>query len=207
MGITEWIVEYITGIMAHGGYGVVAFLMALESMVAPVPSEAVMPFAGFLVEEGRFSFTAVVFFSTMGSIIGSLISYFMGSWGGKPFVKRFGKYLLLDEHHLELTENFFSKYGDKAIFISRFIPIIRHLISIPAGVGKMNLAKFAVYTILGAGLWNAFLTWVGFVLKENWTEVRKYSEVIDIIVLAGLVVASVWFFYSHFKRSRNGGRA
>jgi membrane protein DedA with SNARE-associated domain len=142
--------------------------------------------------------------STLGSIAGSLISYYMGAWGGEPFVRRFGRYLLLDVHHLEITKNFFRKYGEKAIFISRFIPVVRHLISIPAGVGRMNLWKFSLYTVIGAGLWNAFLTWVGFVLKENWSVVRHYTEIIDIIVVAGILVVLVYFIYSQVKRIRRG---
>jgi membrane protein DedA with SNARE-associated domain len=202
MGITETLVEYITALMAGGGYGVIVFLMALESMVAPVPSEAVMPFAGFLVEEGRFSFTGVIAWSTSGSIIGSLISYYMGSWGGGPFVRRFGRYLLLDESHLDTTERFFAKYGDKAIFVCRFIPVVRHLISIPAGIGKMNIVKFSVYTVIGAGLWNSFLAYVGYVLKENWTVVRSYSEIVDVIVIAGLLVGEIVFIRQHVKHAR-----
>ncbi len=206
MGITELLVEYITALIAAGGYGMVFVLMALESMVAPVPSEAVMPFAGFLVEEGLFSFTGIIVVSTVGSIFGSVISYYMGKWGGRPFIRRFGKYLLLDLRHLDLTERFFSRYGDKAIFISRFVPVVRHLISIPAGAGRMNFMKFSIYTVAGAGLWNAFLTYVGFVLKENWSEVRKYSEVIDIIVVAGLVLAVGIFIYQHIRRARGSDR-
>lgn len=203
MGITETLVEYITALMAGGGYGVIVFLMALESMVAPVPSEAVMPFAGFLIEEGRFSFTGVIAWSTVGSIIGSLISYYMGSWGGGPFVRRFGRYLLLDESHLDTTERFFARYGDKAIFICRFIPVVRHLISIPAGIGKMNIVKFSVYTVMGAGLWNSFLAYVGYVLKENWTVVRSYSEIVDVIVVAGLLIAGIIFIRQHLKHARS----
>jgi len=203
MGITETIVEYVTALMARGGYGAIVFLMALESMVAPVPSEAVMPFAGFLIEEGRFSFTGVIAWSTVGSIIGSLLSYYMGSWGGGPFVRRFGRYLLLDESHLDTTERFFARYGDKAIFICRFIPVVRHLISIPAGIGKMNIVKFSVYTIMGAGLWNSFLAYVGYVLKENWTVVRSYSEILDVIVVAGLLIAGIIFIRQHLKHARS----
>ncbi len=202
MGITETLVEYITALMAGGGYGVIVFLMALESMVAPVPSEAVMPFAGFLIVEGRFSFAGVIVWSTVGSIIGSLISYYMGAWGGAPFVRRFGRYLLLDESHLDMTERFFAKYGDKAIFICRFIPVVRHLISIPAGIGKMNVVKFSIYTVIGAGLWNAFLAYVGYILKENWTVVRAYSEIVDVIVVVGLIVVGIVFIRQQIKHAR-----
>jgi membrane protein DedA with SNARE-associated domain len=203
MGLTEFIAEYATRLIDQGGYFIVAFLMALESMIAPVPSEAVMPFAGFLIHEGRFTFAGVIFWSTVGSIIGSLISYVMGSKGGRPFVLRFGKYLLLDVHHLEATEKFFGKYGDKTIFICRFIPVVRHLISIPAGVGKMNLWKFAIYTVIGAAIWNAFLTWAGYRLKDNWEEVMKYSHIADIVVVGGILLTVGYLVYKGLKRRKH----
>lgn len=188
MGITEFLVGYIVAFISSTGYASIFILMMLESMIAPVPSEAVMPFAGFLIESGNFTFAGVIFFSTLGSIAGSLISYYLGYFGGRPLVERYGKYLLLDKHHLDLTEKYFNKRGDLTIFISRFIPVVRHLISIPAGMGKMKLFKFTVYTIIGAGLWNSFLAYVGIKLKENWEEVLKYSSVIDIAVVAILLV-------------------
>lgn len=202
MGLTEFLVEHFTQWIGSGGYWGVTILMTLESMVAPVPSEAVMPFAGFLIFEGRFTFTAVIFFSTLGSIIGSLISYYAGAWGGRPFVKRFGKYLLLDLHHLDMTEKFFAKYGDKAIFVSRFIPVVRHLISIPAGVGRMNVIKFSIYTIIGAGIWNAFLTYVGYYLKDNWMTVRKYGEIADVVVIALILAGIAFITYQYISRRK-----
>ena len=199
MGITQWIAATAVAFIAATSYPGVFVLMVLESMVFPIPSEAVMPFAGFLIVTGQFTFTGVIIASTLGSIVGSLASYAMGFYGGKPFIKRFGKYLLLDAHDLEITERFFAKRGDLTIFISRFIPIIRHLISIPAGLGKMNLWKFVIYTILGAGLWNAFLTYVGFKLKENWSEVMKYSHTIDIVVVAVLGLAFLYYAYKVYS--------
>jgi membrane protein DedA with SNARE-associated domain len=202
MGLTEFLVEHFTQWIGSGGYWGVTILMTLESMVAPVPSEAVMPFAGFLIFEGRFTFTAVIFFSTLGSIIGSLISYYAGAWGGRPFVKRYGKYLLLDLHHLDMTEKFFAKYGDKAIFVSRFIPVVRHLISIPAGVGRMSVIKFSIYTVIGAAIWNAFLTYVGFYLKDNWMTVRKYGEIADIVVVALMLAGIAFVTYQYIGRRK-----
>jgi membrane protein DedA with SNARE-associated domain len=195
MGITQWIANTAVAFIAATSYPGVFLLMVLESMVFPVPSEAVMPFAGFLIVTGQFTFTGVIIASTLGSIVGSLASYAMGFYGGKPFIKKFGKFLLLDSHDLEITERFFAKNGELTIFISRFIPVIRHLISIPAGLGKMKLWKFIIYTILGAGMWNAFLTYVGFKLKENWTEVMKYSHTIDIVVVAVLGMAFLYYAY------------
>jgi len=195
MGITEWIAENAVLFITATSYPGIFLLMVLESMVFPVPSEAVMPFAGFGVFDGKFTFSGVIIASTLGSIVGSLASYAMGFYGGKPFIKRFGKYLLLDTHDLEITERFFDKRGELTIFISRFIPVIRHMISIPAGLGKMKLWKFIIYTILGAGLWNSFLAYVGYKLKENWTEVMKYSHIIDIVVVGVLGMAFMYYAY------------
>lgn len=195
MGITQWIANTAVAFIAATSYPGIFLLMVLESMVFPVPSEAVMPFAGFLIVTGQFTFTGVIIASTLGSIVGSLASYAMGFYGGKPFIRRFGKYLLLDTHDLEITERFFAKRGELTIFISRFIPVIRHMISIPAGLGKMNIWKFIVYTILGAGMWNGFLAYIGYKLKSNWTEVMTYSHIIDIVVVAVLGLAFLYYAY------------
>jgi membrane protein DedA with SNARE-associated domain len=161
-----------------------------------------MPFAGFLVHEGKFSFELVVLFATFGSLTGSFISYYAGAYGGKPFVKRFGKYFFLDLHDLELTEKFFKKYGEGTVFISRFIPVVRHLISIPAGVGRMNPSKFFVYTIFGAAAWNAILTYVGYLMKDRWKEILKYTEVLDMLILSGIILVVALFVYKHWKANR-----
>jgi membrane protein DedA with SNARE-associated domain len=200
MGLTEFIAAFATQFIEKLGYPSVFVLMTMESMVFPVPSEAVMPFAGFLVVQKTFIFWQVVLVSTFGSIVGSLISYGIGFYGGMPFVRKFGKYALLDEKELEATEGFFKKYGEMTIFICRFIPVVRHLISIPAGTGKMNLVKFSIFTIIGAGLWNSFLTYVGCVLKNNWAEVMKYSHIIDIVVVAILVGLVGLYIFRHIKR-------
>ncbi len=195
MGITQWIATTAVAFIKMTSYPGIFLLMVLESMVFPIPSEAVMPFAGFGIYDGQFTFTGVIIASTLGSLVGSLASYAMGFYGGKPFIKKFGKYLLLDTHDLEITERFFAKRGELTIFISRFIPVIRHMISIPAGLGKMNIWKFIIYTILGAGMWNSFLTYVGFKLKSNWSEVMTYSHIIDIVVVAVLGLALLYYAY------------
>lgn len=199
MGLTEALVNFIVDFIDSTGYISVVFLMVLESMFMPVPSEAVMPFAGFLIVEGKFSFQLVIFFSTLGSVIGSLISYYIGAWGGRPFIEKYGRYFLIDKHHLALTERYFARRGDLTIFICRFVPVVRHLISIPAGLGKMNLLKFMLFTILGAGMWNAFLTYVGYVLKNNWTKIMEYSHIVDIAVLAAIVIVIIYYGYRFYK--------
>jgi len=197
--LTEILVESIVNFIAGAGYAGLVVLMAMESTIFPVPSEAVLPFAGFLIAHEKFSFIGVVFFSTLGSLIGSLISYYIGAFGGRHFIKRFGKYVFLNNHHLNLTETFFKKHGEITVFVGRFIPVVRHFISIPAGIGKMNLLKFSVFTIIGAGIWNTFLVYIGFSLKNNWSEIIKYSQIIDIIIILGFVVVIAYFLYSHTK--------
>ena len=201
MGFTEFLIENILRFFEAAGYWSVMILMALESMVAPVPSEAVMPPAGFLIAKGTFTFTGVIFFSTLGSLIGSLISYYMGAWGGRPIVERFGKYLLLDKKALDTSEKFFKKRGDITIFICRFIPVIRHLISIPAGMAKMNLIKFSIYTIIGAGIWNTFLAYVGYKLQDNWDSIVKweYRSWIDIGVIVVVILVAIYYAYKLYK--------
>jgi membrane protein DedA with SNARE-associated domain len=202
MVLIEILAGPITAFIEWLGYPGILILMALESMIFPVPSEAVMPFAGFLIAEGKFTFAGVIFFSTLGSIIGSVISYYIGAWGGRPILKKYGKYLLLNNHHLELTEKFFKARGEITIFICRFIPVVRHLISIPAGIGKMNLPRFLVFTAIGAGIWNAFLAYIGFVLRNNWGEVMAYSSLLDVLVIAAMVIGGVWYLHKLYAERR-----
>lgn len=201
MGFTEWLIEHVLHFFETAGYLSVMILMALESMIAPVPSEAVMPPAGFLIANGTFSFAGVIFFSTLGSIIGSLISYYLGAWGGRPLVERFGKYLLLDHKALDQSEKFFQKRGDITILICRFIPVIRHLISIPAGIARMNVIKFCIYTIIGAGIWNSFLAYVGYKLQDHWDSIVKwkYRSWIDIAMILIIFLVMVYYFYKLYK--------
>jgi len=200
MGLTEALCYYNTWFINQCSYVGVFLLMTLESMVAPVPSELVMPFAGFLIFTGEFSVVPVLVASTLGSMLGSLLSYGMGMLG-KPVVLRYGRYLLLNVHHLEWTEQFFLRHGGKTIFISRFIPVVRHLISIPAGLARMPLIPFILYTAVGATLWNMFLTYLGFRLKQNWQLIQKYTHILDYFVVAGLIGATLYLVWK-IKRAR-----
>ena len=195
--IVEKLVEYIVAGISVGGYSGLFVLMALESMIAPVPSEVVMPFAGFLVLQGKFNFWIALFASSFGSIFGSLLSYYMGIYGGRPFILKFGKYLLLEEEHLEWTEKWFKKQGDKTIFISRFVPVVRHLISIPAGIAKMPMRRFLFYTLAGASLWNFILLYAGFKLGSHWDKIHQFSKELDIIFVVAVVMFLAYFIWKH----------
>ncbi|HOI95856.1 MAG TPA: DedA family protein [Syntrophobacter fumaroxidans] len=200
--LTEMVSNFAIRCLETTGYLGAAFLMALESMIAPIPSEAVMPFVGFLVADGKWNIWLAVLATSAGSIIGSLASYLMGYHGGKPLVLKVGKYLLLDEHDLERTESFFNRRsGTLTIFVSRFVPVVRHLISIPAGTGKMPLGRFLIATLVGATLWNSFLLGCGMVLREHWSVVQTYSHQVDIVVVLALLAGAAWFV-----RARIGAR-
>lgn len=203
MGLTETLCNYNTQLIHTCSYFGVFVLMTLESMIAPIPSELVMPFAGFLIFTGHFDPWWVLIASSLGSIVGSMLSYGMGMLG-EPVVLRYGRYLLLNPHHLEWTKRFFERHGGKTIFISRFIPVVRHLISIPAGLARMSLAPFIIYTLVGATIWNMFLVYCGVRLKENWRLIQQYTHILDYFVAAGLLAAAAYFAWK-VRASRNSG--
>ncbi len=195
--ITELISKIAVQILETTAYAGAFILMALESMIAPVPSEAVMPFVGFLVTDGKWNLWLAVLSTSLGSLAGSLASYWMGYYGGKPLVLKVGRYLLLNRHDLELTERYFNrKQGLYTVFLARFIPVIRHFISIPAGMGKMPLGPFMVVSVVGATMWNGFLLFLGMRLREHWTVVQKYSHQVDIVIVALAIIGIGWFIRS-----------
>ena len=202
--MTEIISEIAVAILEKTTYFGAFLLMMLESMVAPVPSEAVMPFVGFLVADGRWSLAAALFATTLGSFVGSLLSYLMGYYGGKPVVLKLGRYLLLNPHDLDLTERFFAKKrGLLTVFIARFVPVVRHLISIPAGMGKMPLLPFLAVSTVGAFLWNGFLLFCGILLRNRWHVVQHYSHQIDIVVVVLCGIVAAWFIRSRLKARKS----
>ncbi len=195
--ITEHIVGIATNVLNTTGYAGAAGLMTLESMIAPVPSEAVMPFVGFQVADGKWNLWLAIAATSLGSMLGSWLSYAMGYYGGKPFVLKIGKYLLLKPRDLERTEQFFHRRaGVTIVFLARFVPVIRHFISIPAGIGRMPLLPFSIVTLVGATIWNTFLLLLGMKLRDHWPVVQKYSHQVDIGIVALIMIGGVWWFWS-----------
>ena len=201
-GIFGFIGSFALSTISQLGYAGIFFLMMLESMIVPVPSEFVMPFAGFLVAQGSFNWILVILVSTLGSITGSLLFYYIGKTGGHTLVQRYGKYVLVNLEDIKKTEAWFTKRGDLTIFVARLIPVVRHLISLIAGIGKMNVRKFTIYTILGAALWNGILTYLGILLGQHWAEVSQYMENLDLIILLLLIIGVLYFVYRHLKRRK-----
>ena len=196
-----WVGAFAISVISALGYVGVVVLMLFESTALPLPSELVMPFVGFLISQGRFTWL-VVLVATLGSLAGSLLSYAIGRYGGVPLLRRYGKYVLLNEEDLQNTQRWFARRGEVTIFFARFVPVVRHLISIPAGVGKMNLKRFCLYTVVGALLWNSFLAGLGYLLGQHWDAVRQYTEPVSILVLILLIAGVTWFVYRHVARKR-----
>lgn len=189
-GILDALARFCLDVVESLGYPGVFFLMVLESMVFPVPSEAVLPPAGWLAFEGRMSLWIALVAATLGTIVGSLLSYAMGWYGVRPILERWGKYVFVTPHHLDLAHAFFEKRGAGwAIFLSRFVPVVRHLISVPAGSARMPLGTFLVATTLGGASWNLILLYGGYKLGENWHAVTAFIEGSKWYTLGGVVVA------------------
>ncbi len=203
--IDQTVIPFLETLYGAVGYLGVMFAMAIESAMIPLPSELILPFAGFLVSDPSkiepitgqpWSFWIVVVVATLGNTIGSLIAYAIGAYGGRPFLQRYGKYLLIREHELEIADEFFARWGAQTAFFSRLLPIVRTFISFPAGVARMDLRKFVVYSTAGAFLWSTALVWAGVQLGENWEEIRRVLQPFDLLIavgVAGLVVVLLWF--------------
>lgn len=195
LGMVLWLINSI-------GYAGIFLLMAAESTFLPVPSELVMPFAGYQVAAGQLELIAVIVAATVGTIAGALISYYIGKYIGRALVERYGKYFFLSAHEMDKAHKWFEKHGEKTIFICRFIPAVRHVISLPAGAAEMNLKKFIAYTALGGLIWNSFLVWVGMLLQKNWNEVVKYTSQLDVVIVIIVIVFIVWFIWQHKKNKK-----
>ncbi len=199
--------EHLFGIINWGG---VVIIMALESANIPIPSEVTMPLAGwFLVEaKGLPAWRAIVeggFFGALGCTIGSVASYALGAYGGRPLVERYGKYIMVTSHDLDKADQWFERWGDWAAFISRLLPIVRTFISFPAGVMRTSFWTFILYTFVGSFLWCGALAWGGYVFGARWEELRAIMRPFDIPIAIALVVGFVWYVYRHVKHSRASG--
>ncbi|MCL6520503.1 MAG: DedA family protein [Armatimonadetes bacterium] len=174
-------------------------MMAIESACIPLPSEIIMPFSGFLVYKGIFDLHLASLSGALGCAIGSAVAYYAGMRGGRPFIKRYGKYLLIKGKDMDRADYLFDKYGEPIVFISRLLPVIRTFISFPAGVSRMNFGRFMVYSFVGSVPWCYFLAYVGKVLGENWSSIRSYFHNADIVIAVLIGVAFVFWLYHHLK--------
>jgi membrane protein DedA with SNARE-associated domain len=189
--VLEAFSDWVQHIVAAGGYPVVFLLIMLESTLVPIPSELVMPFAGFLAWKGEFSLPVILVINSVGAVVGSGICYWIGVVGGRPFLVKYGKYFLVRQHDIARTEAFFAKHGKRTILIGRFLPVIRHVISVPAGIARMPLPGFFLQTFLGATIWGGVLILLGYYVGANWEVLSSTLKRVDHLIAAILVLALV----------------
>jgi membrane protein DedA with SNARE-associated domain len=192
--ILQPLIDWVT--VTIGDYGLFAVfgLMLLESMGILIPSEAISPFAGYLVSRGQMSFFGAVAAGVLGNLVGSWVAYFIGLWGGRELWFHYGRYVGVRAHHLKVAEKWFDKYGEFTVFISRCLPVVRTFISFPAGTARMNLAKFTFYTFAGCVPWVFALTYLGYYLGENWDEVGDFLHYLDYAVALAVLAGAVYLF-------------
>ncbi|TSA46195.1 DedA family protein [bacterium] len=193
--VTTFIIHTISSL----GYTGVAFLMAVESAAIPLPSEVIMPFSGFLVFQGRFGLLGIAIAGAMGSVVGSWVTYWIGKYGGRPLVQKYGKYVLISHRDIEIADNFFAKFGTWATFFGRVLPVVRTYISIPAGISKVKFGRFTIATFVGSFVWSLFLGWIGLKLGENWESLRQYFRGADVVIVVLIVIGIVWWVRRHLK--------
>jgi membrane protein DedA with SNARE-associated domain len=213
--IDRIVIPFLETLYGAVGYAGVMLAMAIESAMVPLPSELILPFAGFLVSDplqvepisGQpWSFWIVVIVATIGNTIGSLVGYAIGAYGGRPFLERYGKYLLIRQHEIEIADRFFARWGSQTAFFSRLLPIVRTFISFPAGVARMDVRKFIAYSTAGAFLWSIALVWAGVQLGANWEEIRALLQPFDLAIAVAVVTLVVAFIWLRLGRPFPGRR-
>jgi membrane protein DedA with SNARE-associated domain len=204
--VLEQVAHFVQQLIVDMGYAGLFVLIVLESTMVPVPSLLVMPFAGFLASRGHFSLPAILVLNSVAALVGSSLSYWLGAAGGKPLLVKYGKYVLVRPADLDKTQQFFEQHGAWTVFIARFLPVVRHLISIPAGVARMRLPAFLLQTFLGATAWGGGLMVLGYVLGSQWERVAKVAKRVDLVV-AGVVVLTLVALAVRFVARRRSQRA
>ena len=193
---------FIIGTISRLGYGGIVLLMAIESACIPLPSEIIMPFSGYLVSTGEMNLWLVGLAGAVGCVLGSLVAYYAGAWGGRPLVEKYGKYVLISHHDLNLADRWFQRHGDITIFVGRLLPVIRTFIAFPAGIARMDLWRFNLYTFVGSYIWSLGLAWIGMKLGEHWNTLgvyfHRFDAAIGVILLAGVV----WYVRRHLRHLR-----
>ncbi len=200
--IIETLSVFIIAVISAGGYAGIILLMAIESACIPLPSEVIMPFSGYLVYTGRFSLLWVATAGAIGCNLGSLVAYYVGYYGGRPLVERYGSYIFLSEKELHWADRFFEKRGDWAVLIARLLPVVRTFIALPAGIARMRQVRFHVFTFIGSWPWCYVLAWIGVRLGEKWNtdpRLKQWFHRFDAVIMGVILVGAIWFVWTHWK--------
>src|SRR5919197_1101644 len=203
--IIEILSGFIVATISTLGYSGVVLLMGIESACIPLPSEIIMPFSGYLVYTGRFELWAVSVAGAVGCVVGSWVAYWVGMYGGRPFIEKYGRYVLISHHDLDLADRWFARFGEIIVFVSRLLPAIRTFIAFPAGVARMNLKKFIIYTFAGSLPWCLGLAYVGQKLGERWDKDPRLKNLFhrfDFLIGILIAVAVVWWVWRHVRHAK-----
>lgn len=200
--IIDILANFVVSTIDLLGYPGVFFLMFIESCGILMPSEVIMPFSGFLVADGTMNFWAVSLMGGLGNLGGSLLAYWIGWKGGRPLIEKYGKYVLISKRDLDIADKWFTNYGEWTAFAGRLLPVVRTFISFPAGISKMDIKKFSIYTFLGAFIWSAALAYAGVKMGQNWELIREKLHNFDLAIVILIVVFIVWYVWRHFKHMK-----
>jgi membrane protein DedA with SNARE-associated domain len=189
----------IVAAIAQLGYGGVVLMMAIESACIPLPSEVIMPFSGYLVSTGRFNLQMVAIAGAIGCLLGSYVAYYVGASGGRWFLERYGRWVLIAPHELEIADRFFDRWGAPAVFFSRLLPVVRTFIAFPAGVARMRVLPFTVYTLAGSYLWCLVLAYAGMTLGNHWNTLGPYFHRFDGAIAVLLIIGAAAVLYNRIR--------
>lgn len=190
---------WIIGVISTLGYGGVVLLMAIESACIPLPSEIIMPFSGYLVFKGEMTLWGVALAGAIGCVVGSIPAYYLGMYGGRPLVEKYGKWVLISHHDLHIADRWFEKHGEIIIFIGRLLPAVRTFIAFPAGIARMHMGRFILYTFAGSLLWCWLLAYAGMKMGENWEALKVYFHEFHYVIVFAAAVFMLWYIRRHLK--------
>ncbi len=202
MSLVQWGTDLIIELISNLGYPGIFVLMTIEGIITPIPSELIIPFAGYLAAEGEMNLVLVIAVGTAGAAIGNTVAYYIGYRVGRPLIERYGKYIWLDERDLGLAERWFAKYGDIGILLGHAIPGVRSFISFPAGIGKMRVKRFVLFSTIGALIWTTVLALAGYVLIDEWRRFAETTDNIDLYVLVAAIAIIIGYVYWSKRRRR-----
>ncbi len=194
--------QLLLDFMSQWGYWAIGILMASENACIPIPSEVILGFAGYMVFMGALNFWGAVLAGIIGGIVGSIITYYIGLWGGRPFIDKYGKYFFIKQSHVNAAQRWFDKYGVSAVFFSRLLPVVRTFISLPAGFGAVNINKFIIYTFLGSTPWTILLIYLGDTLGKNWQTLLAIGHKFSSITCILLFMAGIFFLWRHYRNRK-----
>lgn len=202
--LEQIVIPAMESLYAQIGYLGVMVAMAIESACIPLPSEIIMPMAGWMAYRGIFDLWMAAIFGTIGNTLGSVIAYWVGYLGGRPILMKYGRYVLITEHDMEVADRWFARYGEWAVLFGRLLPVVRTFISFPAGVARMHFGKFVIYSTIGAFPWVLALAYAGKLMGDNWVLVRSVLHNFDYPILAALLAGVAYYIYRHVKPSHRG---